>query len=146
MSAEDEIPQEEVAAEETAVDEPAIEAMTEQEALQQVLKKALVHDGLSRGLHEAARALDRRTGRLCVLAKDCDEPAYVSLIQALCSQHNISIMMVDSREDLGSWAGLAKLDAEGNPAKVVRCSCCVVNEFGEDSEALNVLLEKLKSA
>jgi small subunit ribosomal protein S12e len=120
--------------------------MTETEALQQVLKKALVHDGLARGLHEAARSLDRRSGRLCVLAKDCDEPAYVNLIQALCNQHTISIMMVDSREELGQWAGLAKIDAEGNVVKTVRCSCVVVNEFGEDSEALNVLLEKLKSA
>ena len=124
--------------------------MTESEALQQVLKKALVHDGLARGLHEAARSLDRRTGRLCVLASDCDEPAYVKLIQALCDQHGISIMTVDSREELGQMAGLAKLgpvDPESGKAefvKTVRCSCVVVNDFGEDSEALNVLLEKLK--
>jgi small subunit ribosomal protein S12e len=28
-------------------------------AVQLVLKKALAHDGLSRGLHEAARAIER---------------------------------------------------------------------------------------
>lgn len=33
--------------------------MTVEEALQEVLRRALVHDGLARGLREAAKALDR---------------------------------------------------------------------------------------
>ena len=37
-------------------------------ALKNILKKALVHDGLARGLREAAKALDRRQAHLCVLA------------------------------------------------------------------------------
>lgn len=63
-------------------------------ALKEVLKKALVHDGIARGLSECAKALDKRTAHLCVLAQNCDEPAYVRLVEALCAEHGINILKV----------------------------------------------------
>ena len=57
--------------------------------LQEVLKAALIHDGLARGLRESAKALDKRQALLCVLADNCDEPMYKKLVQALCQEHQV---------------------------------------------------------
>src|SRR3569833_1084021 len=81
-------------------------------AVQEVLKRALIHDGLARGLHECAKALDRRQAHLCVLAQNCEEPAYIKLVEALCLEHNIQLIKVPDSQKLGEWAGLCKFDKE----------------------------------
>merc|ERR1711981_1192144 len=78
-------------------------AMDINTAIQEVLKSALISDGLARGLHESAKALDKRQ------------------------------------------AGLCKIDQEGRARKVVKCSCCVVRDWGKESPAHDVLQEYLKS-
>ena len=115
------------------------------QALQEVLKKSLIHDGVVRGLRESVKALDRRQAHLCVLAGNCDEPNYVALVRALCDEHDIKLIKVPESKQLGEWVGLCKIDEEGNARKVVPCSCAVVKDFGEDSNALQILLEYLKT-
>merc|ERR1711924_15636 len=77
-------------------------------ALKQVLKKALCHDGLARGIRECAKMLDKQQVHLCLLADNCNEPAYKKLIEALCTEHGIPLMHVEDNSQLGEWAASAK--------------------------------------
>lgn len=114
-------------------------------AIQEVLKQALIADGLSRGLRECAKALDQRQALLCILSENCDEPSYKKLVTALCMEHNIPLIKVDSNMKLGEWAGLCKIDPEGKARKVVKCSCAVISNWGKETPAHDVLKEYLKS-
>ena len=142
MSDGEEVPEVPVVEEAPVAGEP-MDLMT---ALQLVLKKALAHSGLARGLNEAVKAVERDSALLCVLAQDCDQPDYTKLMEALCAEHNnVNIITVPKAKDLGEWAGLCKIDPEGNARKVVGCSCVVVTDYGEETEGLNVLTEYLKN-
>merc|ERR1712137_379226 len=142
MGADEETPMETAEAEAEAP--AAAEPMDLMTALQLVLKKALAEDGLHRGLREACKAIESRNALLCVLAQDCDQADYTKLIQALCNEVNVHLIRVPQAVQLGEWAGLCKLDSEGTARKVVKCSCVVVSDYGEETEALSVLQEFLK--
>ena len=75
--------------------------MSFEAALQTVLKTAVVHNGVAKGLNEATRALDKRQAHLCILAKSCNYAEYTRLIEALCSEHNIPLLRIDDSKKLG---------------------------------------------
>ena len=80
--------------------------MSVNDALKGVLKIALIHDGLARGLREASKALDRRQAHMGVLNESCEEEAYKKLVIALCSEHDIPLIKVPDGKVLGEWVGL----------------------------------------
>lgn len=138
-------------AEEVAVAAPAppvqvnedAEPTSVEDALRIVLRKSLEVNGLVRGLSEVARALDRRTAHLCILAEDCDEENAKKLIKALCKQSNIDIITVKEKAKLAEWAGLTKLDRAGNIKKTFKCTSVAIRDFGDRTKALDMLLEQL---
>ena len=91
------------------------------------------------------RVAGREQGQLCVLAEDCNQPDYKKLIEALCAEHNVSLLAVPEAKQLGQWAGLCKIDAEGEARKVVGCSSVVVTDYGDETPGLAVLQEYLKN-
>ena len=57
----------------------------------------------------SAKALDRHSAKLCVLARDVDSDEYKTLVTALCKEGNVPLLYIDSREKLGEFVGLAKV-------------------------------------
>lgn len=51
--------------------------MSVEDALQAVIKTALVHDGLARGLRECTKALDKKEAHLCVLVETVTEGEFL---------------------------------------------------------------------
>merc|ERR1712138_192648 len=84
---------EEIAQTEEVVAQEPVEDWNELSALKDVLKRALCHDGLVRGIRECTKYLDKRRAQLCILADNC-------------SEHGVPIMKVDDQMELGEWAGL----------------------------------------
>ncbi|KAF2321504.1 hypothetical protein P3X46_010783 [Hevea brasiliensis] len=125
--------------------QPLGEAMDLMTALQLVLRKSLAHGGLVRGLHEGAKVIEKHAAQLCVLAEDCNQPDYIKLVKGLCADHGVGLLTVPSAKTLGEWVGLCKIDSEGKARKVVGCSCAVVQDYGEESEGLNVVQQHVKS-
>eukprot|EP01061_Rhynchopus_euleeides_P023957 TRINITY_DN3877_c0_g1_i1.p2 TRINITY_DN3877_c0_g1~~TRINITY_DN3877_c0_g1_i1.p2 ORF type:complete len:144 (+),score=72.59 TRINITY_DN3877_c0_g1_i1:60-491(+) len=130
----DETPQEE------EVDDEPVDLNS---AIQQVLKRARFHKGLTRGLRETVKALDKRIAHLCVLAEDCNEGGYTALIEALCTEHGINLIKIPEKKKIGEWVGLAKFDRDGNIKKVIGASCVAITDYGEKSKALDMVLAEL---
>ncbi|NXA67478.1 RS12 protein, partial [Mohoua ochrocephala] len=110
-------------------------------ALQEVLKTALIHDGLARGIREAAKALDNYSFISCVLKRS---DVCVKLCTFVCDASCLKTFLVDDNKKLGEWVGLCKIDREGKPRKVVGCSCVVVKDYGKESQAKDVIEEYFK--
>ncbi|KAG9508687.1 TBC1 domain family member 22B [Fragariocoptes setiger] len=129
-----------------AVIEATATSMDIPTALRHVLRESLFVDGLSRGLDECARALDKKKALLCVASKSVDEPRYLKLIEALCKEHQVPLVKVDDSKQLGEWAGLCKIDKDGQARKVVGCSSVCVTDFGKETSARDYLMLKLKQS
>ena len=74
-----------------------------------MVRKSQAHGGLARGLHEAAKAIEKHNAHLCVIADDCDQPDYVKLVKALCADHNVKVLRAPSAKTIGEWAGVSKI-------------------------------------
>jgi small subunit ribosomal protein S12e len=122
--------------------EVAAQEFTTTTAIKEVLKNARAHGSLVRGLHEVAKTLESGNSKLVFLSESCNEPAYKKLIQALAKEKGVPLVMVADKKELGEWAGLCKIDKDGNPRKVVGASSVVITNFGDENSAALAALKK----
>merc|ERR1712087_923334 len=105
--------------------------------------RALVADGVIRGLHEVAKYIDAEKAQVVFLAESCNEPQYKKLVQGLCGEKNVPLIDVSDNKTLGEWAGLCKIDKDGLPRKVVGASFVAITDFGEEGNAYNYLMNHI---
>ena len=114
-------------------------------AVRRVCKGAIAVDGLVRGLHQVQKVIDAGKAQFVFLAESCNQPPYKKLVQALCLEKKVPLFEVPDNKKLGEWAGLCKIDADGNARKVVGASCVVIFDYGEDNEGVRWLSEHTSS-
>ena len=100
-----------------------------------VLKKALAHDGLCRGLHECVRAIEKDQAQLVVLAEDCNQVDYKTLVEALCAEKGIDLLSVKEAKQLGEWAGVRPAPTLPDAAQLRRLGHVSYTEAMLDSAA-----------
>ncbi|AET39812.1 40S ribosomal protein eS12 Ecym_5009 [Eremothecium cymbalariae DBVPG len=117
--------------------------VTIEDALKVVLRTALVHDGLARGLRESAKALTRGEAQLVVLVESVTEDNIIKLVEGLANdpENQVPLIKVADAKQLGEWAGLGKIDREGNARKVVGASVVVVKDWGSDTAEREIILD-----
>lgn len=127
--------------EETVVEQTA--EVTIEDALKVVLRTALVHDGLARGLRESTKALTRGEALLVVLVSSVTEANIIKLVEDLANdpENKVPLIKVADAKQLGEWAGLGKIDREGNARKVVGASVVVVKNWGAETDELSMIME-----
>ena len=126
--------------EETVVEQTA--EVTIEDALKVVLRTALVHDGLARGLRESTKALTRGEALLVVLVSSVTEANIIKLVEGLANdpENKVPLIKVADAKQLGEWAGLGKIDREGNARKVVGASVVVVKNWGAETDELSMIM------
>lgn len=110
--------------------------------MQAVIQSALITRSAKLGLKEVARMVAQGQAAACVLATDVSEKEYKSVIQGLCRETKTPLLEVDSKETLGLWCGLSKVDDEGEVVRARSCGVMAIRNI-PNTEAGNKFKEAL---
>ena len=88
---------------------------------------------IKKGTNETTKAVERGTAKLVIVAKDVNPKEIIMHLPALCEEKDIPLVPVESREELGTAAGL------GIPTSAV-----TILQEGEAKNLIKEIATKLK--
>lgn len=89
---------------------------------------------IKKGINEATKAIERKTAKLVVVAKDVTPEEIVVHIPPLCKEMNIPYVFVNTRKELGEAVGIP-----------IPTSAVAIENPGKGTEMLQDLLKRLPS-
>jgi len=95
----------------------------EQTDIQACISSAKARREAVLGLKETVRLVASGSAELVILASDVNSAEYKSLVTAISKEAKTALINVDSKEILGTWCGLSKIDEEGEVVKARPCGC-----------------------
>merc|ERR1711945_58847 len=120
---------------------------TIEDAIEDVLMHAIHVGGVVRGIHQACKAIETpnqaRKAKVVFLSEAVEEEQYKQVVEALCKEKNIPCLKVKDSKELGRWAGLCKLDLEGNARSIVPTGVVCITDYGIMKEGYQVLQKHL---
>lgn len=120
---------------------PVIDAaMTLPLALEQVCRVANSRELFVKGFRQVSSTVMRTQPKFVLLAKDNDEKAR-AVVDALCRDRNVPVILIDSRMELGKIAGLV---SRRDKSKVCPCGVAAVLDYGKNSEGKVVVMSALR--
>ncbi len=79
---------------------------------------------IRKGINEATKAAERGIAKYVVVADDTDPPEVIMHLEPLCSEKNVKLLRVGSKNELGRAAGLD-----------VSCAAVAIVEAGDAKKA-----------
>jgi len=115
-------------------------AALEQEDIQNIVGQQVAHRQAVLGLRSSVKLIAQGQAELVILASDVNEAQYKALVEAISRENKTALINVDSKEILGTWAGLSKIDEEGEVVKARSCGVLALKAIPSSAAG-----EKLKA-
>lgn len=99
-------------------------------ALESVCSIANSYSLLVKGFRQASSILMRQEAKFVLIAKDND-PRSTEVINAICVEKKVPVIMIDTRAELGKIVGLT---SGSEKLRVAPCGVAVLLDYGKNSE------------